>query len=187
MRSNEDQDGEPLFKARDFSVKSLNYPSLKTPRELAAPLAYIMDSKEYEQIMEIEDDGELKKAIDRFWLKNIKNSKKAQDVISLYYERVEEANKQFAGYKEGWKTDMGMIYILFGPPWYSHKTSNRVSWSYSYNLSDFERNFHFQSSKIKNKYYPFNNYLLARSQEYHNILYRQVELWKSGNILIKIW
>ncbi len=181
VRSNEEDEG--LFKARDFSVKSLNYPSLKTPKELAAPLAYLMDRKEYERLMEIEDNVELKRAIDRFWLKNIKNSKKAQDVISLYYERVEEANKQFAGYKEGWKTDMGMIYILFGPPWYVTPTLDQMSWAYSYNLDEFDRNFFFRSPRIKNKEYPFYNYLLLRTPQYHQVQYRQIQLWLNGLIL----
>ncbi|RNC84629.1 MAG: GWxTD domain-containing protein [Balneola sp.] len=174
---------EPLFKARDFSVKSLNYPSLKTPRELAAPLAYLMDKKEYNRLMAIENDVDLKKALDRFWLKNIKNSKKAQDVISLYYERVEQANKQFASYKEGWKTDMGMIYILFGPPWYVTPTLDQISWAYSYNLDEFGRNFFFRSPRVKNSEYPFYNYLLLRTPQYHQVEYRQRELWLNGLIL----
>lgn len=179
---NADRNNE-LFKARDFSVKSLNYPSLKTPRELAAPLYYLMGEDEYEQLMAIEDDVELKKAIDRFWLSNIKNSNKAQSVISLYYERVEEANKQFANFKEGWKTDMGMMYILFGPPWYVNSSLNETIWSYSYNRNDFERNFLFTTPKIKNKYFPFDNYLLQRTQQYHSVEYRQRQLWLTGLIL----
>ena len=33
-----------------------------------------------------------------------------------YYRRVRFANEEFTQYKDGWKTDRGMIYILFGPP-----------------------------------------------------------------------
>lgn len=182
VKSDSDDENE-LFKGRDFSVKSLNYPSLKTPEELAAPLYYLMDKKEYEQLMSITDNTELKKAIDRFWLKNIKNSKKAQNVISLYYERVEEANKQFASFKEGWKTDMGMVYILFGPPWYVNSSLDRTVWSYSYNFNDFETNFYFQTPRIKNKFYPFDNYLLLRTQQYHTVQYQQIQMWLTGNIL----
>lgn len=182
VKSDSDRESE-LFKARDFSVKSLNYPSLKTPQELAAPLYYIMDDKEYEKLISIEDPQELKKAIDRFWLKNIKNSKIAQNVISLYYERVEEANKQFANFKEGWKTDMGMVYILFGPPWYINESLSQISWAYSYNFDDFETNFYFQAPRIKTKDFPFYNYLLLRTTRYHQLLYRQTELWRNGLIL----
>ncbi|HPC36262.1 MAG TPA: GWxTD domain-containing protein [Candidatus Marinimicrobia bacterium] len=38
------------------------------------------------------------------------------ELMNEYYRRVAYANQNFSGYLEGWKTDMGMIYILFGPP-----------------------------------------------------------------------
>ncbi len=174
---------EELYRAREFSVKSKNYPSLRTPHELAAPLIYIMDKKEHERLMAISDPRELKTAIDRFWLSNLKNERIAQNVIELYYERVEEANKQFSNYKEGWKTDFGMMYILFGPPMYVFTTVTQTTWSYSSNLYDPETNFTFQNPKINNKYYPFDNYLLIRSNQYFNLYYQQTKLWLSGNIL----
>ena len=175
-------DGE-IFKARDFSVKSKNYPSLKTAIELAAPLYYLMSKKEYKHLMSLDDEVEIKKTIDRFWLKNIKNSKKARNVISLYYERVEEANKQFANQKEGWKTDMGMVYILFGAPWYEFKSLDEIKWSYSHDLYDFENNFFFKAPKMKNRYFPFESYLLIRSNQYFSIQYSQTQKWLSGAIL----
>ena len=172
-----------LYKGRDFSIKSLNYPALKTPRELAAPLYYLMDEKEYKKMMAINDEAELKKAIDKFWLKNLKNTNIAQRVISLYYERVEEANKQFSNFKEGWKTDMGMMYILFGPPWYTFRSIDEVMWSYSYNRQDFETNFFFTRTKLNTKYFPFDNYLLARNHQYFNVQYQQIQKWLTGTIL----
>lgn len=178
-----DANGNQLYKARDFSVQSENYPSIKTPRELAAPLFYLMDRKEHERLMEIQDPDSLKAAVDRFWLSNIKNTSQARSVISLYYERVEEANKQFTTFKEGWKTDLGMIYILFGPPWYVDRYLNTVFWSYSYDRSDPRYNYTFERPTLKNEYYPFDNYLLQRNQGYFNIQYRQIQLWLSGGIL----
>ncbi|XWN37592.1 MAG: GWxTD domain-containing protein [Balneola sp.] len=176
---------DELYKARDFSVKSVNYPTLKTAKELAQPLIYIMTKKEYRALMEIEDESELKKAIDRFWLSNIKNSQKAKSVVELYYERVEQANKQFSNYKEGWKTDRGMIYILFGPPWYIDGELKTKVWSYSYNSQEPEKNFFFITPKLKTKYFPFNNYLLQRSSSYYNVHYQQIDYWRSGLILAK--
>lgn len=172
-----------FYKARDFGVKSPNYPTLKTSRELAAPLIYLMNEKEHDELMSIVDELELKKAVDRFWLKNIKNKSKAKATISLFYERVEEANKQFSNFKEGWKTDRGYIYILFGPPWNTENYLHRIRWGYSHNSNEFEKNFFFEASKIKNRYYPFDNYLLNRSREYYQIHYQQVQLWLSGFIL----
>jgi len=182
VTSNLNEENE-LFKAREFSIKSPNYPSLSDARELAKPLYYLMREKKYKELMAIEDPVEMKKAIDRFWLSNIKNSRIAKSVVELFYERVEEANKQFSNFKEGWKTDQGMIYILFGPPWYIDSSLNNTAWRYSYNSSDPEKNFFFRSPKLKNKFFPFDNYLLQRSTAYHNVQYKQIELWLTGLIL----
>ncbi|MCP9292247.1 GWxTD domain-containing protein [Gracilimonas sediminicola] len=182
VTSNKGEENE-LYKARDFSIKSPNYPSLRTAKELARPLAYLMEEKEYEKLMGIEDPEKMKKAIDRFWLSNIQNSNMARNVITMYYERVEEANKQFSNFKEGWKTDPGMIYILFGPPWYSDSFSDQMVWSYSYNQNDPEKTFLFNQSKLKSKYYPFFNYLLQRNGFYHQVQYQQINRWLNGSIL----
>ncbi len=181
----DNRNGKSVYKAREFSIKSPNYPAIKSARELAQPLAYLMSAKEYKELMSITDDDSLKKAVDRFWLENIENSSLARQVINLYYERVEEANKQFSNYKEGWKTDPGQIYILFGPPWYVIDTTlGRMEWRYTYNkLADPEYVFYFTTPKLKNKYYPFYNFLLLRSDGYFSVRYQQVQKWLSGNIL----
>jgi GWxTD domain-containing protein len=185
VTSNLDEENE-LYKARDFSIKSSNYPSLKNPFELAKPLFYLMSKKEYDELMSIEDEVLLKKAIDKFWLSNIQNSQIARGVIQLFYERVEEANKQFSNFKEGWKTDMGMMYILFGPPWFVESSLNRTVWHYSYNTSDPEKNFYFEAPKIQSKFFPFDNYLLERSPNYYSTQYQQIEAWRSGVILKRL-
>jgi GWxTD domain-containing protein len=174
---------DELFKARDFGIKTENYPALKSPRELAEPLAYLMGRNDYRDLMEIEDPDSLKEAIDRFWLENVGSMNRARNVISLYYERVEQANKQFSNFKEGWKTDMGMIYILFGPPWYVERRLNRMQWSYSYDRTDPRYNYHFEKPRMRNEFFPFDNYLLQRSQGYFNLQYQQVQLWITGEIL----
>ena len=38
------------------------------------------------------------------------------ELMDEYYKRVSYANENFDGWKDGWETDRGMIYILFGPP-----------------------------------------------------------------------
>jgi GWxTD domain-containing protein len=176
-------DTEEIYKGIDFSVKSKNYPTLYTPKELAMPLSYLMKKEDYENLLSINDSDSLKKAVDRFWLKNIQNKSIARSTISLYYERVEEANKLFANFKEGWKTDMGMMYILFGAPWSISQNVNRMTWSYSFNLEDRERNFNFYAPKMNNKYFPFEHYVLDRNSIYYSLYYQQIQLWLSGKIL----
>jgi GWxTD domain-containing protein len=179
----ENLDKKQFYKARDFSIKPDNYPTLRTPRELAEPLIYLMDRRDHERLMSISNPDSLKAAMDRFWITNINNSARARSVIQKYYERVEEANKQFSNYKEGWKTDLGMIYILFGQPWYVESRLRRMYWSYSYDRTDPRLNFYFEAPKVRNEFFPFDHYLLIRHRDYHNVQYQQVQLWLSGQIL----
>jgi len=175
--------GGELYKARDFGVKYKYYPAIQTSRAMARPLIYLMDEGEYEEMMKISDPKKLKQAVDRFWLKHLGNEATAKQVIKKYYKRVVEANKQFSNFKAGWKTDAGMIYILFGPPWYVEKHLNKMIWSFAYNRSDFEYNYFFFQPKMKNAYYPFEHWILERNPDYFNVVYRQRQLWLSGLIL----
>lgn len=171
------------YKARDFSIKSANYPTIKTPRELARPLAYLMGEKDYKKLLNINKADSLKRAIDAFWLKNVGNKAKARQVIELYYQRVEEANKQFSNFKEGWKTDPGMMYILFGRPLNYEDRLNTMTWFYSYNREDPRKTFRFTQPKLKHAAYPFEHYLLQRNFYYDNVQYQQVQRWLSGLVL----
>jgi hypothetical protein len=36
--------------------------------------------------------------------------------MNEYYYRVHVANQRFSGHREGWRSDRGMIYILYGEP-----------------------------------------------------------------------
>ncbi|MBI3189037.1 MAG: GWxTD domain-containing protein, partial [Ignavibacteriales bacterium] len=38
------------------------------------------------------------------------------EMMMEYYQRVEYSNKNFSHYQEGWKTDRGNVYIVFGEP-----------------------------------------------------------------------
>ncbi len=176
---------EQVYKARAFGVKSKNYPAVVSTRELARPLVYLMGENDHEELMAISNKDSLKKEMDRFWLKNIGNAAKARDVIQMYYQRVEEANKQFSNFKEGWKTDLGMIYILFGPPWYTQDRLKELNWYYSYNREDPEYSYRFDQPKLKNQYYPFYHYLLQRHNYYYTVQYLQRELWLTGQILTR--
>jgi GWxTD domain-containing protein len=141
-----------LYKARDFGVKSLNFPAVRTPSERAAPLACLMRGKylhdhpkllkkikspeqavrlipkdsSYSKLMALTDPDSLCSVVARFWQDRLGWGQKAQRVEQLYYRRVETANVLFSDYKAGWKTGRGMTYILFGRPcdvWYFPKLS----------------------------------------------------------------
>lgn len=175
--------GEVNRRARDFSVKSPFYPNIRTVQELSEPMGYLMTRREFRELRAIQDPDSLKQAMDAFWLKNVRNRVKAARVISQYFSRVEEANKLFSNFKEGWKTDMGMIYILFGPPWYVEESLEYQTWFYSYNRNDPRTVFTFYRPKIQNVYFPFNHYILVRDRNYHSVEYQQIQAWLNGDIL----
>ena len=174
-----------LYKARDFSSMSKNFPNLVTSRELAKPLVYLMRRSEYRDLMAIQDRDSLKHEIDRFWLSNIGDKEQASRVIRKYYERVEEANKQFSNFKEGWMTDMGLVYVLFGPPWYVERSLDTMVWIYGYNRSDPRRVFYFRRTRVASDTRPFEHYILIRHTEYHSVEYEQIQRWLSGTILTR--
>src|SRR5699024_7258657 len=124
QRGEEDE----IFKARDFGQKSLNYPDIKTARELARPLIYLMGEGDHEEMMKISDPDSLKAAVDRFWLKNMRNQDKDCQDNKQDYQRDVEANKQLSDLKEGRKTHRGIIYNLFGPPWYVEDQLKTLAW-----------------------------------------------------------
>ncbi|KAF0151389.1 MAG: hypothetical protein FD143_1972 [Ignavibacteria bacterium] len=68
----------------------------------------------------IEDAKSFEEKMNRFlafWEKKKPNPKAEENPIMYeYYRRIEYANKHFKGFGEGWKSDMGMIYVTFGPP-----------------------------------------------------------------------
>lgn len=58
-----------------------------------------------------------------------------------YYRRIDHANRNFEAYRrEGWQTDMGMVYVSLGPPDYIDRHPFAVDskpyevWDY-YNLN----------------------------------------------------
>ena len=176
-------DGETLFRARDFSIKGEFFPTLITAKELAEPLIYLMERGEYEDLMSLNDPDSIKQAMDRFWLSNIGSMNRAKDVINLFYDRVETANLTFTNFKEGWKTDRGKMYILFGPPWYVDKIRDTLRWSYTFNVGDPFYNFIFTRNTAPNEFFPFQHYRLRRKSTYHNLEYRQKQLWRTGAII----
>ncbi len=53
----------------------------------------------------------------KFWQENDPTpGTEANELMEEYYRRVNYANSSFRGFREGWKTDMGMVYIVFGAP-----------------------------------------------------------------------
>jgi GWxTD domain-containing protein len=104
-----------------------SFPEVKGPEELMEPLFYLATLAEYRDLRK----GQNRKlAVDNFWLKMGGSVEKSRELIRIYYNRVVYSNLYFTANKEGWKTDQGMIFILFGPPSRIRMNANGESWYY---------------------------------------------------------
>jgi GWxTD domain-containing protein len=68
----------------------------------------------------LEADGTEEEKFQRFiqfWMKKKPGSSlEDNEVFNEYYRRVAYSNEHFSSRQEGWRTDMGMVYIILGPP-----------------------------------------------------------------------
>jgi GWxTD domain-containing protein len=82
------------------------------------PVRYIISRHEVKAYKALESDAERQNFIDWFWERHdIKQSTRENEWRDRFERRVLEATRMFSHTtKPGWKTDMGKIYILVGPP-----------------------------------------------------------------------
>ena len=149
-----------------------DYPRFAKVQSLADPLIYICTKQEFEKVKAAKGD---KKAFDRVILQITGNTERAKNFMRNYFKRVEWANEFFTSYKEGWKTDRGMIYILFGLPEEVYKFSDREVWNYK--SSSLKATFNFVKSSTL---FDPDNYVLIREKKFQETWYEKVDLWRNA-------
>lgn len=148
------------------------FPEITNHQAMLGPLRYITTQKEYDKLIQAPEKG---KAIDEFWLKTGGREEHARHLIRQYYSRVALANRLFSCHTEGWKTDRGMIYIVFGPPSIVYRSSTNESWIYGEENNFFSVTFVFD--KMLNRY-SNNDYFLQRNPVFKDNWYRAVDIWR---------
>ena len=152
-----------------------DFPAISTATDMIAPLQYISIEEEMQELKLAKNK---KIAVDQFWLSKAKNDKQiAKKLISTYYKRVENANKFFTSYKAGWKTDRGMIMVVFGAPNIIYQSKEGESWIYGEKNNMYALNFTF--TKIKNRFSD-NDFQLNRSTYFKNIWKTAQNAWRNG-------
>lgn len=103
---------------RTFRVRWSGLPRSVADLDLAVEqLRYIARDAELDSIREAPTAEEKQRLFMEFWKARDPNPNTPRnEKMEQHYARVEYANKNFKHYIEGWRTDMGMVYILFGPP-----------------------------------------------------------------------
>lgn len=166
---------EKLKVHRAVGVFNEYFPYVKTPEELLKPLAYLNTPREMEKLLGI---GGAKHAVDSFWIEATNDLGKARELIRIYYNRVQLANYYFTSIKEGWRTDRGMVYIVFGMPSVVTIDKDGETWVYG-KVTDGDLQFYFYRDE-----HPLfgENYQLDRSEEYSRIWFNAISTWRSGRV-----
>ncbi len=168
-----------------FFNMGVSYPAMTTPEVMIEPLAYLASQDE---VAELRSAIRPKVALDDFWIKCAGNVDKARELIRIYYTRVLYSNYYFTSYKEGWRTERGMIYIIYGPPDKVYKTSEGENWGYRkpviksswggrYTVSN---DYLFFNFKKKKNIFSDNDYFLSRSETLVTYWDKAIMGWRKG-------
>jgi len=153
-----------------------DFPHTRKVTDLIECSRYITSRAEYERMTSSDDP---KAALDRFWLDCADDPARAKELIRIFYDRVEEANQYFSGLQEGWRTDRGMVHIVFGVPSKVRKYNDQEWWVYGEEGTPNAITFRF--NKISNGL-DDNDFELDRSITYRAAWDRMVTSWRNGRI-----
>lgn len=150
------------------------FPNVTSATQMVEPTRYLTTRGEYDAL---QSASSKRQAIDAFWLKRGVSEDRTRQLIRNYYVRVQQANKALTSYTEGWRTDRGMIFVIFGPPNTIYRSSASETWIYGSTGSATALNFFFV--KVDN---PFtdNDFSLSRAPVYEASWNRAVEVWRQG-------
>ncbi len=139
-----------------------HYPDMKLIDELILPLTYFTSRSELDEIRNAKDP---KIAFENFWLNIHVFPEAAGAAIRSYYRAIKKANELFTSYKEGWKTDRGMVYVIFGNPDRVFRDNKKEIWLYG--------DIQFEFKIISNLFAP-KMYVLLRDKGYEKIWIKKI-------------
>jgi len=159
-----------------YYTYSNNYPKIKDVKGMIAPLRYVSSKTEFENM---QNDSISRQKMESFWITKCGSKERAREIIKQYYNRVQNANSSFSSYVEGWKTDRGMVSLIYGLPKTVRKSNKSETWYYGDETNIMALQFSFV--KVDN---PFsdNDFKLQRAIGYKSSWYRAVDAWRSGRI-----
>jgi GWxTD domain-containing protein len=161
-------------------VTDKRFPKVTRPEKLVRPLIYMSTNAETNDLY---TSKEPKRTLDNYWLNITQgNQVTAKRTIKAFYQRVEKANRLFTTYKDGWKTDKGMVFIIMGDPAKISRTKDKEIWTYNRASQYSELNFTF--TKRSNQFAD-DHYELQRYAEYQSIWFPTVEQWRNGDVVAR--
>ncbi|MGZ4044314.1 MAG: GWxTD domain-containing protein [Bacteroidia bacterium] len=154
------------------------FPGVSDSKEMIEATRYLMNKQEFEECMAATDK---KDCIDNFWINVGGSNERAKELLKKFYGRVKEANKYYTSYTQGWKTDRGMIFVVFGPPTNSYINSKGEVWVYGAETNMNAIRFTFNKT---NNPFSDNDLILQRSQFFKDPWYSAVDYWRQGHVYL---
>lgn len=161
------------------------YPRMTAPETMIDPLIYLASQDE---LTSMRTAVKPKAALDEFWIKCGGNVDKARELIRIYYTRALYSNYYFTSYKDGWRTERGMIYIIYGPPDKVYKTADGESWGYK-KISANSRwggrfavpdSYLFFNFKKRKSIFTDNDFFLSRNETLVTYWDKAIASWRKG-------
>lgn len=112
-------DGKDLTEAsKGFYSRWVGLPSTVNDIDKAVEqMVYIAKGDELDHIKKASSQEEkMSRFIDYWKKKDPTPNTESNEVFNEYYRRISFSNEHFKHYQEGWRTDMGMVYVTLGPP-----------------------------------------------------------------------
>ena len=92
---------------------------------------------------------------------------------------MENSNRHFSALVEGWRTDRGLVHIIFGTPTTIYKSETNETWIYGEENNLMSLTFTFVKRK---SVFSDNDLVLERDPMLKGAWYRNVESWRNGRV-----
>jgi GWxTD domain-containing protein len=156
-----------------FRVVGNAFPKFTKVIEIPAPLVFVCTMDEHNELIAAKDD---KAKVDKVILDITRDTDRARSFMRNYFRQVELANLYFSTYKEGWKTDRGMLYLIFGAPDEVSRTGLNEIWTYKDKIK--ERFIFLRSGSI----YDPQHYALLRNRRFQENWYNTIDNWRKRGV-----
>lgn len=102
--------------SRSFEVEESGPPHGRDYNQMLEALAYIAPSEEVDAMRNLGPADQVA-AWERFWRRRDPTPDTGRNEYQIeFFRRLRYADKHFSGFGPGWRSDMGRIYIRYGPP-----------------------------------------------------------------------
>lgn len=108
---------ENIQQSRPFEVEQSRLSVGPETRGSLEVLRYIADDRELQEMSRLTNEEERRAYWEEFWRRRDPTPDTPRnEAMEEFYKRVQYANQHFGTGGPGWKSDMGRVYIKYGPP-----------------------------------------------------------------------